>query len=402
MESARNDCGLWIADWKTSPVRLKSILHLTIMTTLVQSAIHNPRIGMRVMIAGGGTGGHIYIGVALARELKRRDSSSDFLFVGTRRGLESRIVPQEGFRLEYIDSAGLKGVSVTKVVRSLLLVPRSIVQSGRLVRDYAPDVVVGVGGYSSGPVLLASWLRRKPTLIVEPNAYPGLTNRSLAMLVDRAVLALPDRGGHFRGKGVVTGIPVRPEFGSLPVREHRSGRLTLLVYGGSQGSHALNTIVCGALEELRKMGSALRIIHQTGERELEPVQRAYREAQIEADVRAFLPRIHEEFAAADLLLSRAGAGTIAEITVAGKAAILVPFPAATDDHQTRNARALEELGAARMIPEPELTPDRLAAEVRGFLNHPERLTQIEAAARKLGKPDATQRIADLVMELARK
>jgi UDP-N-acetylglucosamine--N-acetylmuramyl-(pentapeptide) pyrophosphoryl-undecaprenol N-acetylglucosamine transferase len=373
-----------------------------LMTTLAQSAIHNPRIGMRVMIAGGGTGGHIYIGVALARELKRRDSSSEFLFVGTRRGLESRIVPQEGFRLEFIDSAGLKGVSLTSAVRSALLVPRGMVQSGRLVRDFAPDVVIGLGGYSSGPVLLASWLRRKPTLIVEPNAYPGLTNRWLALMVDRAVLALPDHGGHFRGKGVVTGIPVRPEFGSLPVREHRSGRLTLLVYGGSQGSHALNTVVCAALEELKKMSPGLRIIHQTGERELEPVQRAYREAQVEADVRAFLPRIYEEFGAADLLLSRAGAGTIAEVTVAGKAAILVPFPAATDDHQTRNARALEELGAARMIPEAELTPDRLAAEVRDFLHHPERLTRMEEAARKLGKPDATRQIADLLMELARK
>jgi len=373
-----------------------------IMTTLAQSAIHNPRIGMRVMIAGGGTGGHIYIGVALAREVKRRDSSSEFLFVGTRRGLESRIVPQEGFRLEFIDSAGLKGVSLTRAVRSALLMPQGIVQSGRLVRDFAPDVVIGLGGYSSGPVLLASWLRRKPTLIVEPNAYPGLTNRWLALLVDRAVLALPDRGGHFRGKGVVTGIPVRPEFGSLPVREHRSGSLTLLVYGGSQGSHALNTVVCAALEELKKMSPALRIIHQTGERELEPVQRAYQEARVEADVRAFLPRIYQEFAAADLLLSRAGAGTIAEITVAGKAAILVPFPAATDDHQTRNARALEESGAARMIPEAELTPDRLAAEIRDFLHHPERLTRMEEAARRLGKPDATGRIADLLMELARK
>src|SRR5687767_11692074 len=187
------------------------------MTLLAQSGISHAPAGVRVMIAGGGTGGHIYIGIALARELKRRDSSSDFLFVGTRRGLESRIVPQEGFQLEFIDSAGLKGVGVTKALRSLLLVPWSLVQSLRLVSRYAPDVVVGVGGYSSGPVVAASWLRRKPTLIVEPNAYPGLTNRSLSLLVDRAVLALPDSGGYFRGKGVVTGIPVRPEFAGLPV-----------------------------------------------------------------------------------------------------------------------------------------------------------------------------------------
>ena len=372
------------------------------MTLLAQSGISHAPAGVRVLIAGGGTGGHIYIGIALARELKRRDSSSDFLFVGTRRGLESRIVPQEGFQLEFIDSAGLKGVGVTKALRSLLLVPWSLVQSLRLVSRYAPDVVVGVGGYSSGPVLAASWLRRKPTLIVEPNAYPGLTNRSLSLLVDRAVLALPDSGGYFRGKGVVTGIPVRPEFAGLPVREHSTDRLTLLIYGGSQGSHALNTIVCSALEGLKQMGSALKIIHQTGERELESVRSAYREAQIEADVRGFLPRIHEEFGAADLLISRAGAGTIAEITVAGKAAILVPFPAAADDHQTKNARALEQRGAARMIPEAELTPGRLAAEVRGFLDHPERLTQMEEAARKLGKPDATRQIASLLMELARR
>jgi UDP-N-acetylglucosamine--N-acetylmuramyl-(pentapeptide) pyrophosphoryl-undecaprenol N-acetylglucosamine transferase len=356
---------------------------------------------VKVLIAGGGTGGHIYIGVALAREILRRDSRAECVFAGTRRGLESRLVPEEGFRLELIDSAGLKRVSARALARGLLLLPLSLAQSLRLVRRFTPDAAVGVGGFSSGPVIAAAWVRGVPTLVVEPNAYPGLANRWLARIVDAAAVALPEALAHFRGKGVVTGIPVRREFQDLKRREHRAG-LDLLVYGGSQGSHALNAALCSALPELASLGPELRIVHQTGEKEWEMVEQAYRGAGVKAEVRPYLPRIYEELAEADLVLARAGASTVAELTVAGRAALLVPFPSAADDHQTRNAAALQRAGAARMIPERELGAARLLRELRFFLDHPEELRQMEEAARRLALPDAAARIADLVLELARR
>ena len=353
---------------------------------------------MKVLIAGGGTGGHLYIGVALARELLRRDPGNDFLFVGTRYGLESRIVPQEGFRLEFIVSAGLKGMRLRNLRRNAMLIPNSLLQSRRLVKNYAPDAVVGVGGYSSGPVVLAAWWLGRPTLIIEPNAHPGITNRWLAPFIDSAALALQDAGRYFGKKGVVTGIPVRKEFYSVPARAQRQP-FTLLIYGGSQGSHALNTIVCGALAELKSAGSGLHLIHQTGEKEFEEVRSAYRAAGIEADIRPFLPRIYEEFARTDLILSRAGAGTVAELTAAGKAAILVPFPGAADDHQTKNALSLESSGAAKMIAEKAWGPGRLVREVRHFMEHPEELERMDQAVRQLAKPEAAARIADMVTAL---
>ena len=356
---------------------------------------------MKVLIAGGGTGGHLYIGIALARELARRDPATDFLFVGTRYGLESRIVPQEGFRLEFIVSAGLKGMGFSRLVHNLLLIPGSLLQSARVVRRYTPDVVVGVGGYSSGPVVLSACWLGKPTLIIEPNAHPGLTNRWLARFVRRAALAMPDQEDYFGAKGIVTGIPVRTEFQLVPARQGCRSPFTLLVYGGSQGSHALNSIVCEALADLKSLGPDFRVIHQTGEKELEVVRRAYQEADLEADVQPYLPRIYEEFARADLILSRAGAATIAELTMAGKAAILVPFPGAADDHQTKNALALQELGAAKMIPEKAWARGTLLNEVRHFLANWEELDRMQEAARRLAKPDAGRRIADLVLTLAR-
>jgi UDP-N-acetylglucosamine--N-acetylmuramyl-(pentapeptide) pyrophosphoryl-undecaprenol N-acetylglucosamine transferase len=353
-----------------------------------------------VVFAGGGTGGHLYIGIALARELQRRNPDGDSLFVGTSRGLEARIVPQEGFRVEFIVSAGLKRVGPWAAVRNFSLIPKGLLQARRLLRRYAPDAVVGVGGYSSGPVVLAAWWLGKPTLVVEPNAYPGLANRLLAPVVDVVALALPDAARHFGKKAVVTGIPVRQEFLRLPRRSRRAGELHLLIYGGSQGSRALNSIVCSALPGLKTLGPGLRVTHQTGERAFEEVRRAYREAGVPGDVQAFLPRIYEQFADADLILARSGAGTVAEITAAGKAAILVPFPGAADDHQTRNARALEERGAARLIPENEWKPGRLADELRRFLEHHDEIERMEESARRLARPEATREIADLIEQLS--
>ncbi len=355
---------------------------------------------MKVLIAGGGTGGHLYIGIALARELLRRDPKHDLLFVGTRHGLESRIVTEEGFRLEFIESAGLKGMGIWSLMRSAMLIPKSLLQSRRVVANYRPDAVVGVGGYSSGPLVLAAWWLGKPTLIIEPNAHPGITNRWLAPFVDGAALALPDEGKYFGRKATVTGIPVRADFYGVPPCPRREP-FTLLIYGGSQGSRALNAIVCGALGEIKTAGSRLRLIHQTGQKEFEEVVRAYRAAGVEADIRPFLPRIYEEFAAAHLILSRAGAGTVAELTAAGKAAILIPFPNAADDHQTKNAMALVSKGAAKMIAERDWKPGRLFAEIRQFMEHPEELEKMEDAARALARRGAAASIADMVEDLGR-
>lgn len=347
------------------------------------------------MFAGGGTGGHVYLAIALARELRRRAPSCPVVFVGTRRGLEARIVPNEGFDIEFIESAGLKGMGVMRLSRNSLLVPRSVVQSRRVLRKFGPDVVVGVGGYASGPVVLAAWFAHRRTLVVEPNAHPGLTNRLLARVVDGAALALPDAGNYFGGKGVVTGIPVRREFAAIP-RRAPGPVFTLLTYGGSQGSHALNRIVCDALPQLKSLGPSLHLIHQTGEREYEQVRQAHADAGLDSEVRPFLPAIYEELSRADLVLSRAGAGTMAELTVAGRAAILVPFPGAADDHQTKNALALQRYGAARMIPETEWGAGTLQGQIRHFMDHPKEIEKMAEAARALAKPDATRAIVDMI------
>jgi UDP-N-acetylglucosamine--N-acetylmuramyl-(pentapeptide) pyrophosphoryl-undecaprenol N-acetylglucosamine transferase len=355
---------------------------------------------VKVVFAGGGTGGHVYLGISLARELLRRNPAHQFLFIGTSRGLESKIVPAEGFKVEYIVSRGLKRVGFFDFVRNMLLVPQSLQQSGRLLSAFAPQVVVGVGGYSSGPVVLAARWKGIPTLVVEPNACPGLTNRWLARVVNRAAVAMPEAARSFHGKATVTGIPVRREFLEIPRRKRNGEAFEVLIYGGSQGSHALNSIVCSALEELRELGPGLHLTHQTGEQEFETVRSAYGRAGISADVRPFLPQIYEQFASADLIIARAGAGTIAEITAAGRAAILVPFPGAADDHQTRNAQALERTGAAMMVRESDWGAGRLAAEIRRLMQDPRKLTRMEDASRRMAKPHAAARIADLIESLA--
>jgi UDP-N-acetylglucosamine--N-acetylmuramyl-(pentapeptide) pyrophosphoryl-undecaprenol N-acetylglucosamine transferase len=357
---------------------------------------------LKVVIAGGGTGGHVFIGVAIARELLSRDAGHEVLFVGTRKGLESTLVPREGFELVFIESAGLKGTSPVTLVRNALLIPGGMLSSRRLLSAFRPDAAVGVGGYSSGPALLAAWTLGVPSMIVEPNAWPGLANRWLAPFVKLAAVALPEAAKCLGRKSVVTGIPVRSEFAAIPPVAPRAGHLTLLVYGGSQGSSSLNKIVCDGLRDLRPLLPVLRIIHQTGPRELDAVRTAYAAANVDAEVRDFLPRIYEKFALADVVLSRAGAGTVAELAAAGRGAILVPFPRAADDHQTRNARALERVGAAKVIPESEWAPGRLAGELGRLMESPDELRRMGEAARKAARPDATARIVDLVYKIARR
>lgn len=354
---------------------------------------------MRVLIAGGGTGGHIFMGVALARELVRRDPATELLFVGGRRGLDARIIPQQGFKLELIDVEGLKGMSWKRLLMSLKLLPKSLWQSWRLIGRFRPDLAIGLGGYSSGPVLLAAALRGVPALIVEPNAVPGFTNRLLARFVDEAAVAFAEARQYLGGKGVETGVPVRPEFFSTARREPGE-KFSLLAYGGSQGSHSINMALCGALPLLKPHRDRLAITHQTGEADFELVARAYRSAGFTADVRPFIDNMAEALAQADLVISRAGAATIAELTAAGKAAILVPFPGATDQHQRRNAQTLAARGAAIVIDQSKLSGARLAREILALMDDRERLAKMQEASARLARPNAAARIIDLALRLA--
>ena len=357
---------------------------------------------MRVIIAAGGTGGHIYPGIAVAREFKRRDEATEILFVGTPRGLESKIVPREGFALEMIQIGALKGVSVVQRARSLTQLPISFVSALSILRRFRPDVVIGVGGYSSGPTLLMAALARIPTMVVEPNAMPGFTNRMLARFVNAAALTFEDAKVFFRGRGVVTGNPVRNDFASLKKKE-RGEKVNMLIFGGSQGARAINNAMVAALGLLSEKRDRLAITHQTGEKDFEKVKQGYVEAGFaSADVRPFIHDMAAQFERADVPISRAGATTAAEVAAAGKAAIFIPFPFATDDHQRKNAEAFERVGAGRLIVERELTPERLAQEIARLVDHPEEIDRMEEASRALGRSDAAERAVDLAIAVSRR
>ncbi|HLG14152.1 MAG TPA: undecaprenyldiphospho-muramoylpentapeptide beta-N-acetylglucosaminyltransferase [Blastocatellia bacterium] len=354
---------------------------------------------MRVLIAAGGTGGHVFPGVAIAREFKRRYPDAEILFVGTPRGLESQIVPREGFRLEMIQVSALKGVSMWRRLKSLAQLPLSFFAAMRILRRFRPDVVIGAGGYSSGPTLLMAAMMRIPTLVVEPNAMPGFTNRVLARVADAAALTFNEAGKYFKGRGHVTGNPVRGDFGRI-ARKARGDCLNVLVFGGSQGARAINRAMAGALPLLASKKNVLTITHQTGEADFEMVRKAYEAAGFgEAAVKRFIDDMPAEFERADLLICRAGATTVAEVAAAGKAAVFVPFPLATDDHQRKNAEAFVHAGAARMILQDDLTPERLAEEVVELLGHPEQISALEEASRRLGVPDSAARTVDLAIGL---
>lgn len=355
---------------------------------------------MRVMIAAGGTGGHIYPGIAVAQEIKRRDADAQVRFVGTAHGLETRLVPQAGFELSLIDSAGLKNVALVARLKSLAVLPKSFVSAWRLIREFKPDVVVGAGGYVSGPVVLMAALTRRPTLVMESNALPGWTNRVLAKFVDRAAVSFEQAVPYFRGKAKVTGNPVRREFFEIAPKQRDSQRFSLLVFGGSQGARAINEAMIAALP---KLPPTLHIKHQTGAADFEKVRTAYRAAGWEhkAEVAPYIDNMVAEFAAADLVICRAGATTTAELIAAGKAAIMVPFPFAADDHQRKNAEALQAGGAARMILQQEMTADRLAKEIDELAQSPEQVNAMEQASRRLAHGDAAAAAVDLIEELAR-
>jgi UDP-N-acetylglucosamine--N-acetylmuramyl-(pentapeptide) pyrophosphoryl-undecaprenol N-acetylglucosamine transferase len=356
---------------------------------------------VRMLVAGGGTGGHVFPGVALAEEVVGRHPNNDVVFVGTARGLEAKVVPQAGFPIELIDVKGLKGKGLLALVTNLLLLPAAFVQCWRILRKWRPDVVVGVGGYASGPVVLMAWLMRIPTAVQEQNAVAGFTNRVLGKLVQAAFTAFPEAGGYFaRGKVQQLGNPIRRRLMDnyvRPVTAHDKQRL--LVFGGSQGAHALNMRVVEALPHLADLRERLSIVHQTGARDRDQVERGYRACGFTPDVREFIEDMSAAYAASDLVVCRAGATTLAELTVCKKPSILVPFPAAADNHQVMNAKSLVDAGAAVMIEERELTGEILAHEIRSILSLPERRAAMARAAGRLGRPQAAGEIADVCAQL---
>jgi UDP-N-acetylglucosamine--N-acetylmuramyl-(pentapeptide) pyrophosphoryl-undecaprenol N-acetylglucosamine transferase len=355
----------------------------------------------RILVAGGGTGGHVYPGVAIARELQRRRAGREILFVGTAAGLETRLVPAEGYRLEAIRASGLVGMGLMARLRGLARLPLGLMDSWRILGSFRPHLVVGVGGYASGPALAAALIRRLPTMIHEQNRWPGVTNRMLARLVDRIAVSFPGTSGALGRRGVVTGNPVRPGFAAAEAVERPADRpARVLVFGGSRGARALNEAMMGAVTVLAQGPERVFLHHQTGPADLERVQAAYRQAGYEESlVEPYIDRMPEALAAADLVVCRAGASTLAELAVVGRASVLVPLPQAAHDHQRHNARGFVEAGAARMVEQSALDGDRLAGVISNLAGDRPELTAMSEAARKLARPEAAARIADLAEEL---
>ena len=358
---------------------------------------------LRVVIAGGGTGGHLYPGIAVARELVARRPDAIVTFAGTARGIESRVVPKEGFPLDVLRSAGLKGMSPAALARGLALLPLSGLDAWRILSRRSPHLVIGVGGYSSGPVMLAAAVRRIPTLLLEQNAVPGLTNRLLARVVSAAAVTFDSTVSFFGRRAFVAGNPVRSEFlaadGDQSRARDETARARVLIFGGSQGAHAINMAMVEAAPRLAAAGR-VDVTHQTGQRDLDVVRRAYADARLAARVEPFLFAMDREMKEADLIVCRAGATTIAELTAAGRAAILIPLPTAADDHQRKNAAVLAEAGAAELLEQKDLTGAALADRVLALVADPARRASLAAAARRFARPDAAAVIVDKALALA--
>jgi UDP-N-acetylglucosamine--N-acetylmuramyl-(pentapeptide) pyrophosphoryl-undecaprenol N-acetylglucosamine transferase len=355
-----------------------------------------------LLIAGGGTGGHVFPAVAVAREWLRREPEGvrSVVIVGTQRGMEAKLVPQAGLPLETIRVAGLKGIGGMKFLRNAAMLPAGLWDSEKIVRRHRFGVAFGVGGYASGPMILAARLHGIPSVIFEPNVEPGFTNRVLAGISTRVACGFAETAKRFGTKAIATGIPVRKEFSSAPRREHHEP-FSILITGGSRGALPINRAVVDSLDLLAGRKSQLFIVHQTGERDYNAVRVAYARREFRAEVVPFIENMAERFAQADLIVCRSGAITVAEIAAAGRAAILIPFGAATDAHQTRNAAAMQEAGAARLLPQEALTPERLTNEIFALLDQPRRISEMEEHARQLARPRAVEDIVDLLEGLVR-
>jgi UDP-N-acetylglucosamine--N-acetylmuramyl-(pentapeptide) pyrophosphoryl-undecaprenol N-acetylglucosamine transferase len=351
---------------------------------------------MRVILAGGGTGGHVIPALAIAQELQKQNAA-DILFIGTARGIENRLVPAAGFSLKLIEIGTLNRVSWKTRFKTLAGLPTAVWEARRMLKEFRPDVVIGVGGYASGPAMLAAVLGRTPTVAFEPNVVPGFANRVVARWVSAAAVHFEETSKYFKNAKVV-GVPVRQAF--FEIDRKSPGQPTLLVFGGSQGAQAINRVMIESIMGLTERVPRIHIIHQTGERDFDTAQAAYASLGGVVEAHRFIDDMPGYFTQADLIVCRSGASTVAEITAAGKPAVFVPFPRAADDHQKRNAEALERAGAAVMLEESKLNRETLIDTVAGLFSAPARLTQMGEAASKLAHPNAARDIAGIAVKLA--
>ena len=357
---------------------------------------------LRIAFAAGGTGGHIFPALALAGEFRRRDPRAEIVFFGTRKGLETKLIPSHGYRLHLIEVEALKGRGPAAIIRSLAKLPRAIFSSGRILRELHPHLAVGLGGYASGPVLLAAYLLRIPTALVEPNSIPGLANRLLGRLARRIFIAFNRTRDYFPEKRVrLTGNPLRPEVipGFSPAGAPVHDGFTLLVLGGSQGAKTINASVLAGMPELARAIPRFQVIHQTGSADRAGVELGYKEAGLAAMVLDFIEDMGRVYAQADLVIARAGATTLAELTAWGKPSILVPYPFAADQHQRENSRALAEKGAALMFEDRELSGPVLARAVLDLYRDEKRREEMGKKARELAYPEAREEIVNQCLEL---
>ncbi len=355
---------------------------------------------MRAILAGGGTGGHVIPALAIAQELRAR-FHADVLFIGTAHGLENRLVPAAGFPLARVQVGALKRVSLATRLKTLAELPQAVYAAAVILRDFGAQVVIGVGGYASGPAMMAAAVAGLPALAFEPNVVPGFANRIVAPMVSLAAVHFEETARYFR-RARVTGVPVRREFFNQPPLAARAPhqRPTLLIFGGSQGAAALNRVFVEALPVLKARVAGIHLVHQTGERDYNQAQAAYLQAGISAEVYPFIEEMPAAFGRADLIVCRSGASTVAEVTAAGRPAIFVPFPKATDDHQRRNAEVLVQAGAALFLPESQLTSERLVDTVATLLGDRARLVAMAEGARRLAHADAAEEIAAMAARLA--
>lgn len=350
----------------------------------------------RFLMAGGGTGGHVIPALAVAREL--RAWKHEVFFVGTDRGMESKLVPGEGFELKKIDIGGLNRVGLRQKLTTLFKLPFTTLGTAKHLRNTA--AVFSMGGYVAGPPVMAAILRRKPVVVMEPNAVPGFTNRIIGRLVSRALISFPETAAYFpAGRTELTGLPVREEFFAIASKP-RGEVLKVLITGGSQGSRTLNEAARQSWRLFKESGFPIRIVHQAGRTAFEALRGEFAQSGLDGEVVPFIADMPAAFAAADLIVCRSGAGAVSELAAAGKPSILVPFPFAADDHQARNAEALERGGAARLVRDAELTGERLFHSITELAAVPQALELMSAAARNFARPGAARRAADILEEVA--
>ena len=361
---------------------------------------------MTVVIAGGGTGGHLFPGLALAEEFRKRDDSVEVVFVGTEHGIEARVIPREGYPLKFVRAEGIVGKSFFRKVRSIAKVFLSVWDSYGILNSVMPDMVIGVGGYASGAAVLVAHLKSIPTMIHEQNSVPGMTNRILSRFVDQVCITYQESLSVFpRGKTFLTGNPVRAKI--LRGEREAAQKLfsldremfTVFVFGGSSGATSINRTMVDALNYLGEYREKIQFLHQTGERDYESVREAYRKSGFKGTVAPFIYQMAEAYAAADMVISRAGATTLAELTALGKPSLLVPYPHSAGRHQEFNAIKLREMGAAFVVFDNEISGEVLAKHILEMFGNASVGKEMQRASRGLGRPEACARIVDIALSL---